>query len=81
MTIFGIAFGTAFVTVGAIFMVFSGRIGDAADREVGRKLPGILADLVRKAPLGLDMRRRAFFVGVGFLIFGILFAAVDPFLS
>lgn len=81
MTIVGIIFGTAFVVAGAIFMVFSGRIGDAADREVGRKLPVILADLVRKSPLGLDMRRRAFVVGAGFLIFGILFAAIDPFLS
>jgi hypothetical protein len=81
MTIVGVIFGTTFVVAGTIFMVFSARIGDAADREVGRKLPDIIADLVRKAPLGLDMQRRAFVVGVGFLIFGILFAAVDPFLS
>lgn len=81
MTIVGLIFGTAFVVVGTIFMVFSARIGDAADGKVGRNLPAILADLVRKAPLGLDMQRRVFVVGVGFLIFGILFAAVDPFLS
>jgi len=60
MTIVGIVFGTAFVVTGAILMVFSGRIGNAADRDVGRNLSAVLADLVRKSPSGLDMNRPGF---------------------
>ncbi|GAA2220647.1 hypothetical protein GCM10010413_09970 [Promicromonospora sukumoe] len=81
MTIVGIVFGTAFVVAGAILMVFSGRIGNAAERDVGRNLSATLADLVRKAPSGLDMQKRVFVIGVGFLVFGALFATVDPLLN
>lgn len=81
MSAIGVIFGLAFLIVGIILTVFSRSIGDAADQDVERTLPKFLAELVRQAPLGIDMRRRVFVVGVGFAVFGVLFAAIDPFLS
>lgn len=81
MTIVGLIFGIAFVVAGIVFIASSSGIGEDVDKDVSRTLPRFLADLVREAPFGLDMRKRVLAVGVGFILFGILFAAVDPLLS